>query len=82
MNTTKRQSISLPSGVAQRVNRMAKNQRKSAARVMVELIEVGLDAKESEKQQFFALADRLSSATDPGERQRIKKQLARLTFGE
>ena len=83
MNTNKkRQSISLPPGVAQRVSRLAKTQRKSTNRVLVELIESGLDAKETEKQHFFALADRLAATADPRERQRIKKELAQLTFGE
>ena len=78
----KRQSISLPAGVAQRVTRLAKTQRKSTNRVLVELIESGLEAKENEKQRFFALADRLSATEDERERERIKKELAKLTFGE
>ena len=83
MNTSKkRQSISLPIGVAQRVTRLARTQRKSTNRVLVELIESGLEAKENEKQRFFALADRLGSTEDHLERQRIKKELAKLTFGE
>jgi predicted DNA-binding protein len=61
---TKRQSVSLPAQVVQRVHRLAKTQRKSTNRVLVELIESGLDAKESEKQHFFALADRLGSTED------------------
>ena len=82
MNTKKRQSISLPAGVAQRVSRLAKTQRKSTNRVLVELIESGLDAKEAEKQRFFTLADRLSATEDERERERIKKELAKLTFGD
>jgi predicted DNA-binding protein len=78
----KRQSISLPAGVAQRVSRLAKTQRKSANRILVELIESGLDAKEAEKQRFFALADRLAATADRRERKHIKKELAKLTFGE
>ena len=82
MHTKKRQSISLPAGVAQRVSRLAKTQRKSTNRVLVELIESGLDAKDAEKQRFFALADRLSATEDERERERIKKELAKLTFGD
>jgi len=48
----------------------------------VDLIEAGLQSKESEKERFFALANRLSESTDPVERQRIKKELARMTFGD
>jgi hypothetical protein len=48
----------------------------------VELIEAGLQAKEAEKQRFFALADRLTESADPNERQHIKEELARITFGD
>lgn len=61
---------------------MAKVRRTSASRVLVELIETGLESKEAEKRRFFELADRLSASTDPAERQRIKDELARMTFGE
>ena len=64
------------------MTRLAKTQRKSTNRVLVELIESGLEAKENEKRRFFALADRLGSTEDHLERQRIKKELGKLTFGE
>ncbi|PYV00395.1 MAG: hypothetical protein DMG10_21410 [Acidobacteria bacterium] len=59
---------------------MAKIQRTSANRVLVELIETGLESKEAEKRRFFELADQLSASTDPEEQQRIKEELARMTF--
>jgi predicted DNA-binding protein len=81
-SSKKRQSISLPAGVAQRVGRLAKTQRKSTNRVLIELIESGLESKEAEKARFLALADELSETADARERERIKKELTRLTFGE
>jgi len=78
----KRQSVTLPAGVARRVSTLAKTQRTSTSRVLVELIETGLEAKEAEKQRFFALADSLSNAPEGPERERLKKELAKLTFGE
>jgi hypothetical protein len=42
----------------------------------------GLESKEAEKRRFFALADALSASGDEEERERIKRELARLTFGE
>jgi hypothetical protein len=36
----------------------------------------------SQKERFFALARRLTASSDPAERKRIKKELARMTFGE
>ncbi len=84
MNTARstRQSISLPSKVAKRVKSLARARRASANRVLVDLIEKGLDARESEKREFFSLADRLASSTDARERKRLRKKLAAMTFGE
>jgi hypothetical protein len=80
--TTVRQSISLPGRVARRVKTIAQKRRTSSNKVLVDLIETGLAARENEKQRFFALAGRLAESQDPGERRRIKEELARMTFGE
>jgi predicted transcriptional regulator len=80
--TAVRQSVSLPSGVARRVQAMAKRQRTSANRVIVELIETGLEAQEREKKAFFELADRLARSSEPSEQRRLKEELARMTFGD
>jgi predicted DNA-binding protein len=77
-----RQSVSLPPSLARRVRSIAKNRKTSTNRVLVELIETGIDSKEMEKTKFFELADRLSATTDPVERKHIKETLARMTFGE
>jgi metal-responsive CopG/Arc/MetJ family transcriptional regulator len=77
-----RQSVTLPSGVARRVQELAKRERTSASRVIVELIETGLEARESEKKRFFELADRLAESSDESERKRLKSELARMTYGE
>jgi hypothetical protein len=77
-----RQSVSLPAPVAKRVRVIAQTSKTSANRVLVALIEAGLESKESERERFFALANRLSQSRDPGGRRRIKKELARMTFGE
>jgi hypothetical protein len=77
-----RQSVSLPARLARRVRLLAKNRKTSTNRVLVELIETGIESKESEKSKFFELADQLSATSDPAERKRIKEILARMTFGE
>jgi len=77
-----RQSISLPARLARRVQTLAKNRKTSINRVLVELIETGIESKEAERVRFFELADRLGAATDPAERKRIKESLARMTFGD
>ena len=77
-----RQSISIPERIARRVRGLAKTRKTSANRVLVELIEAGLESKESEKARFFALANQLSDSRDPSEREKLKRELARMTFGE
>ena len=77
-----RQSVSIPRRIAMRVRSLAKTQKKSANRVLVDLIEAGLESKDSQRERFFAIANRLTETTEPGERQRLKQELARMTFGE
>ena len=77
-----RRSVSLPPRVARRLKALAKTKKTSTNRVVVDLIEAGLEAQEREKERFFALADRLGDASDPDERRRLKKELACMTFGE
>lgn len=79
---TVRQSVSIPAGVAKRVRALAKTRKTSANRVLVDLIEAGLQSKEAEKERFFSLATRLTETSDAGERRRLKEELARMTFGD
>ncbi len=72
----------MPPRLARRVRTLARKQRASTNRVLVDLIEAGIDSKEAEKRKFFELADRLSGASDTEERRSIKQQLAWMTFGE
>lgn len=77
-----RQSVSLPPRVARRVKSLAKSSRTSANRILVGLIETGLEAREQEKNRFLELAERLTRSRDPEEQSRLKEELARMTFGE
>ena len=77
-----RQSVSLPARVARRVKTLAKSSSTSANRVIVDLIESGIEAREQEKKRFLELADRLARSSDAKEQKRLKEELARLTFGE
>ncbi|MEK7764754.1 MAG: hypothetical protein AAB368_00820 [bacterium] len=76
-----RQSVTLPSRVAQRVRTLAKAGRTTASRVLVELIDRGLESKANEKKRFMDLADRLARSKNPAQQARLKEDLARLTFG-
>ncbi len=60
---------------------IARARKTSANRVLVDLIEAGLESQAAEKERFFALANRLTETEDAQERRRIKEQLARMTFG-
>jgi hypothetical protein len=77
-----RQSVRLSPRVARRVKALAKAQKASASRMMAELIESGLEARERERERFMDLADRLTRSTDPADQKRLKEELARLTFGD
>ena len=77
-----RQSVSLPPRVARRVRSLAKARNMSSNRVLVDLIESGLEARELEKRHFLELAERLARSGDSEEQTRLKEELARLTFGE
>ncbi|MGQ0523677.1 MAG: hypothetical protein ACT4P8_08470 [Betaproteobacteria bacterium] len=77
-----RQSVSLPARVARRVKSLAQTTRTSTSRVIADLIESGLDAREQEKKRFLEFADRLARSRDPEEQKRLKEELARMTFGE
>ena len=82
-NTDKvvRQSVTLPPKTARRVRSLAKAGRTSASRVLVDLVEAGLAAKETEKRRSLDHADRLAKTDDPAEQKRLTEELARLTFG-
>lgn len=77
-----RQSVSLPDRVARRVKALADARRTSASRVIVDLIESGLEAKEQERRHYMDLLHRLRASDDPAEQKRLTEELARLTFGE
>jgi metal-responsive CopG/Arc/MetJ family transcriptional regulator len=79
---TVRQSVSLPAHVARRVKSLAKTGSTSANRVIVDLIVSGIEAREQEKKRFFELADRLARSGNAQEQERLKAELARMTFGE
>jgi len=80
-NKTVRQSVSLPASVAAQVRRLAKTRRLSANRMLVELIENGMEAEKRKQQEFFDLAERFRSVKDPKEAERLGDQLGRMVFG-
>jgi len=57
MSATKhvRRSVSLPAPIAKQVDRMAKTRRLSDNRVLVELIELGIEARKQKERRFLSL---------------------------
>jgi len=78
---TVRQSISLPVGMAAQVRRMAKSRRLSANRMLLELIENGLEADRQKQEQFFNLAERFRNESNPEAAKRLGNELGRMVFG-
>ena len=81
-NKPVRQSASLAPRIARRVRALAKTKRTSGSRVIAELVESRLEAQVQERRRFLELADRLTRSTDSEERQHLKEELARFTFGD
>jgi len=77
-----RRSVTLPPEVAQTVDSMAKQRRLSDNRVLVELIEQGIEARQQKERAFFDLAGRFRAASDPKDVQRLGNELGRFVFGE
>jgi hypothetical protein len=80
-NKTVRQSVSLPANVAAQVRRLAKTRRLSANRMLVELIENGIEAEKRRQEEFFDLAERFRDTADPDEAKRLGNQLGKMVFG-
>jgi len=81
-NRAVRQSVSLPANVAAQVRSLAKARRLSASRVLLELIENGMEAEKRKQQEFLDLAERFRNATDPKEVKHLGDQMGRMVFGD
>jgi hypothetical protein len=77
-----RQSVSLPAATAAKVRTLAKTRRLSSNRMLVELIENGIEAEKRKQQEFFELAERFRNADDPEEAKRLGDELGRMVFGD
>ena len=76
-----RQSVSLPPRLAKQVGSMAKSRKLSKNRMLLELIENGIDAEKRKQQQFFDLAERFRNEQDPEAANRLGDELGRMVFG-
>ena len=77
-----RRSVTLPAQIARQVDRMAKRQRLSDNRVLLELIELGIEASKQKEKDFFELAERFRASKDREEAKRLGNMLGSFVFGE
>jgi hypothetical protein len=76
-----RRSISLPAGMAAKVDAIAAARHVSANRAIVDLLSDAITAYEQRRTAFFELADRFRKSADPAETERLGEELARMVFG-
>jgi hypothetical protein len=77
-----RRSVTLPAPVARQVDSIANRRRLSDNRVLVELIELGIEASKQKERDFFELAERFRASKDPDEAKQLGDKLGRFVFGE
>jgi hypothetical protein len=77
-----RQTVGLPADTARHVRRLAKQRRLSANRIIIELVEEGIEAQKRKEREFFNLAERYRAAADPKEIARLGEDLGRMVFGD
>ena len=77
-----RRSLTLPLDIVKQVESMAKRRRLSDNRVLVELIEQGIEAQKQKEKAFFELAERFRAADDPAQVKHLGDELGRFVFGE
>jgi hypothetical protein len=77
-----RRSVTLPSQVDRQIEAIARKRRLSGNRVLVELVETGLEARRQKEEAFFELARRFRESNDPEEAKKLGQELGRMIFGE
>jgi len=84
MATTKRvrRSVTLPSQVDKEIEAIAKKRRLSGNHVLVELVEIGLEARKQKERAFFDLAKQFRESDDHEQVKRLGDELGRFVFGE
>ena len=82
LRTTFRRSVTLPAPVAKQVQGIAKRRRLSDNRVLLELIELGIEISKQKERAFFELAERFRASDDPAEAKRLGDELGRMVFGQ
>jgi hypothetical protein len=82
--------MTLPANIAAQIRSLAKNRRLSANRMIVELtrsalneqLENGIEADKRKQKEFFELAERFRTTSDPEQVKRLGDQMGRMIFGD
>jgi predicted DNA-binding ribbon-helix-helix protein len=77
-----RRSVTLPAKIARQLEVFARQRDLSANRMLVELIERGIEAQQQKEKAFFQLAECFRAASDPEQVKQLGNQLGRFVFGE
>ena len=77
-----RRSVTLPAKIARQVETLAKQRALSDNRVLVELIEQGIEAQQQKEKAFFQLAERFRASSDPAQVKQLGDQLGPFVFGD
>ena len=76
-----RRSISLPAEMAEKIDAIAASRHVTGNRAIIDLLADAITAYEQRRTAFLEIADRFQKSTDPTEIERLREELARMTFG-
>lgn len=82
VNKQVRRSVTLPLQIDRQIETLARKRRLSGNRVLVELVELGLEANKQKEKAFFELAERFRDSKNPAEVKQLGDELGRFVFGE
>jgi hypothetical protein len=82
VNKQIRRSVTLPGNLDRQIETIARKRRLSGNRVLIELVELGLEARKEKEKAFFELAGRFRDSKDPVEVKHLGDELGRFVFGE
>ncbi len=67
--------------MAEKLDSIAEARHVSANRAIIDLLTDAITAYEQRRKTFLELADRFQKSTDPVETERLRDELANMTFG-
>jgi metal-responsive CopG/Arc/MetJ family transcriptional regulator len=76
-----RRSVSLPAELAAKIDAIAASRHASGNRAIRDLLRHAILAYERRRSAFLELADRFQKSKDKAETERLREELARMTFG-